>query len=197
LTTNIEPNKRGIFSFIQKNESPRADSRMSDAGKHLTTSGRSGKFLKTIAWAGLLAGTLDGAAAVLQYVISGGQDPMRIFMYIASGVFGREAFLRGAVMAWWGIFFHYTIAFSWTTLFFFVYPRLTLLSRNRFISGLAYGVFVWLAMNLIVLPLSNVPPLHFDIVKALLGTVILMLCVGLPISLITSKYYRADMTPEK
>ncbi len=162
---------------------------MNDAEKNLTGSRRPQKPFKTIALTGFLAGTLDGAAAVLQYVISGGQDPKSVFMYIASGVFGREAFSGGAAMAWWGIFFHYGIALSWTALFFFVYPRFTLLSRNRFISGLAYGVFVWLAMNLMVLPLSNVPPLRFDIARAFLGTVILMFCVGLPISLITSKYY--------
>ena len=145
--------------------------------------------LSVIVLAGLLAGTLDAMAAVIQYVVTTGGSPVRVFVYIASGVFGRDAFSRGQMVALWGILFHYTIAFSWTIFFFFAYPRIKVLSDNRLLVGVLYGLFIWLVMNLVVLPLSNVPSLHYYPVRVVSGIVILMVCVGLPIVLMVSSYY--------
>jgi hypothetical protein len=145
--------------------------------------------LSAIVLAGLLSGTLDGTAAVIQYVITRGGSPVRVFVYIASGVFGREAFSRGISIALWGVVFHYLIAFSWTVAFFILYPRIKALAGNRVITGLLYGLVIWLVMNLVVLPLSNVRPPPFDPVRVVMGIAILMLCVGLPIVWLISGYY--------
>ena len=149
--------------------------------------------VKTIFLIGLVAGTLDGLAAVLMYSIPTGKDPMNVFRYIASGVFGKEAFSGGVPMAIWGILFHYIIAIGWSVLFFMAYPRLSILSKNKFMVAAAYGIFVWLMMNLIVLPLSDVPgggPKDFASITK--GIVVLMFCIGLPISFMTSRYYSAN-----
>ena len=53
----------------------------------------------TILNTGLLVGTFDAIAAVIQYIIPTIRNPVRIFEYIASGVFGMDAFSGGAVMA--------------------------------------------------------------------------------------------------
>jgi len=145
--------------------------------------------IKTIFRAALLAGTLDGLAAVLMYVIDTGKDPMNIFRFIASGVFGSKAFEGGITMGLWGIFFHYLIATGWTVLFFIAYPRIKPLSRNKYITGLSYGIIVWFIMNLVVLPLSNVPPLTMNRESILIGMIVLMTCIGLPISIIVSRHY--------
>jgi hypothetical protein len=145
--------------------------------------------LSVIILTGLLAGTLDGTAAVLQYVLLSGGSPARVFFYIASGWFGRAAFSAGKSVALWGILFHYLIAFAWTILYFVVYPKIKLLLKNTFLNGIAYGLFIWLVMNLIVLPLSNVPPSHFTTFRALMGIGILMICVGLPIAWMTARHY--------
>ena len=147
--------------------------------------------LSAIVLAGLLSGTLDGTAAVIQYVMTTGGSPVRVFVYIASGVFGRTAFSRGISIGLWGVLFHYLIAFSWTVAFFIVYPRIKTFARNRLITGLLFGLVIWLVMNLLVLPLSNVPPLHFNPLRVVLGIAILMLCVGLPIVWLISGYYAA------
>lgn len=147
--------------------------------------------IKAIFQAALLAGTLDGLAAVLKYMADTGKDPMNVFRFIASGVFGAKAFAGGTTMGLWGVFFHYLIATGWTVIFFVAYPRIKLLSNNNYIIGLSYGIFVWLIMNLVVLPLSKVPPLPMDMAKVIIGMVILMICIGLPISLIISNYNKA------
>ncbi len=140
---------------------------------------------KTILLAGLLAGTLDGLAACVDFVLRTGRSPVRVFQFIASGVFGAGAFSGGNAMAAWGVLFHYLIATSWAAAFVLAYPRLARV--NAIVLGLLYGVVVWLVMNLVVLPLSNVPqssPTAFGVAK---GMVILMVCVGLPIALVARR----------
>ena len=143
----------------------------------------------TILVTGLLVGTLDAGAAVIQFIIPTMRNPVRIFEYIASGVFGMKAFSGGAVMAVMGLSFHYFIATAWTSLFFTVYPRIPWLAKNKVAGGLLYGVFIWLMMNLVILPLSNVPQFPIRVTGAAIGVLILMLVVGLPISLRANKYY--------
>ncbi len=45
----------------------------------------------TILITGLVAGTLDGLVAVMQFMINGGKNPEINFKYIASAVFGKKA----------------------------------------------------------------------------------------------------------
>ena len=47
---------------------------------------------RTILLAGIVAGTLDGLAAVAQYTMMTGKDPANVFVYVSSGVFGPSAF---------------------------------------------------------------------------------------------------------
>ena len=100
-----------------------------------------------------------------------------------------ERLSQGPMVAVAGLFFHYCIAFIWAAIFFQIYPRISFLAHNRLVTGLLLGLFIWLVMNLVVLPLSNVPPLRFNPVRVSLGIVILMLCVGLPITWLTAGYY--------
>ncbi len=146
----------------------------------------------TILKAGLLAGALDGLAAVTYSYLMAGTSPVRVFQFIASGVWGKEAFSGGLLIAVCGLLFHFVIAFSWTTLFFFAYPKIPMLSKNKYLSGLSYGVLIWLVMNLAVLPLSNVSQGSFTLRGVSVGVLFLMFCVGLPVSLIVHKHYSSN-----
>lgn len=137
--------------------------------------------------AGLLVGTLDISAACLQYYIRTGKSPDNVLKFVASGVFGKEAFAGGALMSVCGLLFHFLIAFIFTTFFFFIYPRLKFLSFNVIITAILYGVFTWTVMNRIVLPLSNTPPLPFTWTGAIIAAGILTLCIGLPLSIIAKR----------
>jgi len=146
--------------------------------------------LKALIVAFLVAGTSDIAVALIQYTISTGNNPIRVLIFIASGVFGRGAYEGSAPgMAALGLIFHYCIAFIWTFIFYKLYPLIALMRKNRSLTGLSYGLIVWLGMNLIVVPLSNTPELPFSLTRALTGILILMVAIGTPLSFIIGKYY--------
>lgn len=153
------------------------------------TSSAISKSVRTIIWAGLVAGTLDAIGATVVFMLRGGKDPSGIWKYVASGVFGKEAFTNGSGMALWGLFFHFSIAVTFAVFFFLMYPIIRRFFRNPVLVGLLYGILVWFVMNLIVLPLSNVTTQPFELSRVLIGMGILMVCIGLPISLIVSRQY--------
>ena len=139
--------------------------------------------------AGLIAGTLDGTAAIIQYTINGGKQPANIFRYIASGLFGKKALAGGWPMAGWGLLFHFLIAFAFTLFFFRIYPRVPWFAKNKLLTGLVYGVFVWAVMNLLVVPLSYISKFPAHIKPAAIAMMILVVCIGMPLSLLANKYY--------
>ncbi len=156
---------------------------MSDSQSSQGAASGSGGVLKAAAVAGLLAGTLDIVAAMIQFLIAtGGANPVIVLQYIASGVFGPLAFSGSILYPCAGLLFHLVIATSWAGLFFEVYPRIALLRKSFVISGIAYGVIVWLAMTKIVVPLSYVRPVQHTLVKDLVAVAILMVFVGIPIA---------------
>lgn len=145
-------------------------------------------FINSVLLTAFIAGTLDAAAAVINYMIATGKNPIVIFSFIASGVFGKDAFSGSSIMIFWGFVFHYLIAFLFTLFFFIIYTRANILAKNIFITAIVYGLFVWTVMNLIVLPLSNTPKSAFDWHKAIIAAAILIVCIGLPITIGARRY---------
>ena len=148
------------------------------------------KLSKPLFITGLVAGTLDCLAAVIMYYVQTGKDPMNVFRFIASGVFGTTAFSGGIPIALCGIAFHYVIAFGWTALFFWLALRAGILTRNWIISGILYGIFIWLMMNQVIVPLSMVPlkPGPKEWADSIIGAIIIIICVGLPVAFLARKY---------
>jgi hypothetical protein len=160
--------------------------------------------IKTIILAGLLTGALDIIAALTDYYIATGKKPWAVLKFIASGVFGKKAFSGGGDMIFMGFLFHFIIAFTFTVFFFWLYQKISFLSKNRIITGILYGIFVWTIMNLVVLPLSNTPPLSYTAFKVIKAILILIVMIGLPLSFIAHKcfagnkiYIKDSLYPEK
>jgi hypothetical protein len=63
------------------------------------------------------------------------------------------------------------------------------LSQHPATTGLIFGIFVWFVMNLVILPLSNIPPLPFRLIPAAIGMGILILAIGMPVSFLASRYF--------
>lgn len=143
--------------------------------------------LSAIAWAGLLAGTLDILAACGNFSIQTGRDPIIVLRFVASGAVGPDAMTGGWPMALLGLIIHFVIAYSWTILFFLIYTKLP--NGNWIVYGLTYGVVVWVIMNLVILPLTKIPQRPFNLNSAIIGMIILMLMIGLPISYLARKFY--------
>lgn len=139
--------------------------------------------------AGLFVGTLDITFALVEYYLKTGNDPANVLRYVASAIFGKPAFAGGTMMAITGLLLHYLIAFSWTIVFFFIYLRMPLLRINVIATAILYGVFIWIVMQLVILPLSLASTGAFDLKQSLIAVLNLVLAIGLPLSIITKKYY--------
>lgn len=144
--------------------------------------------LKTILIAGLVAGTLDISAAI---IILAKMKAAGTFRFIASGVFGDAAFSGGWDMVVWGLILHYFIAMSFAAAYALLYPRIVFLQKFRFVAGILYGILVWCVMNLLVVPSSQAPHGPLEFASVLKNMTILIVCIGLPIALITN-YFAGD-----
>lgn len=153
---------------------------------------KSSSSVKTILWSGLIAGILDSLAGVIAYYIYFDLNPLQVLQFIAAGVYGPEAINGGVAMILAGTFFHFLIAYVAAIIYFIAYPKIAVLRKNTVLMGLLYGLGIWLVMNLLVLPSSNIPKGPFDIGLAVIGIVWHMILVGLPIALITSKYFSKE-----
>lgn len=153
----------------------------------------------TILWLGFLTGTLDGMAAIIwSFITSPKAGVDIIFKFIASGVYGNAAFSGGNEMIVAGIFFHYLIAFLFTTAFYLLYPFFDKLIRNKYLIAVFYGIVVWVVMNLGVVPLSKIGFHHIKVHVAITGLLILIICIGLPVALIADKkYWESKFAPTK
>ena len=67
---------------------------------------------------GLVAGVMDGSAAVITHDTCGGHNPERIFQYIASALLSADALTGGAGIVELGVLLHMGIATGWTVEFF-------------------------------------------------------------------------------
>jgi hypothetical protein len=171
-----------------------AFSSLSLSGYKLTKMTLPKNFAKTVLLTGLLAGTLDATAACIQYYINTGKNPALVFRYVASATFGNKV-MTGNLYGWaaCGLLFHFLIAISFTLFFFLMYPQIKKWIPNKFVAGILYGLFVWVIMNMLVVPISFGKPI-FDIQsvifkKAAVAAAILIVAIGLPVSLIANRYY--------
>jgi hypothetical protein len=154
-----------------------------------STAGPLKNLFTAILLTGLVAGVLDGFAAVNSYMSSGKTDPGMVFKYIASGVFGKAAYTGGTGMIMWGVFFHFLISYGLTVFYFWLYPRVKWLGENKVTAGVLYGIFAWLVTTQLIVPLSKIQQPPFNIHKAITAMQILVLFIGLPVSLMTNKHY--------
>jgi len=132
----------------------------------------------------LIAGTLDGLAAI---IFLGKMNFTGVFQYIASAVLGAEAFAGGIKTAFIGLAFHYFIAFCFTLIFAIASTKTPALRKNIIVSGIIYGIVVWTIMTFLIVPLTKIPAAPFHYERAILNAVILIFCIGLPISYLTAR----------
>jgi hypothetical protein len=146
---------------------------------------------KVIFWGGLIAGTLDITAACVVSWLRSGVRPVIIMQSVASGLLGAPAYQGGAKTAALGVVLHYFIATMWTVVFYVASRKLRFLIARPITWGLVYGVIVYVLMNFVVLPVSAFPQRTTPtLTSRIINLVIIMLCIGLPIALITRRFSR-------
>ena len=137
-------------------------------------------------WAVLVGGTIAGALDILfaiTFAAANGVPAPRVLQSVASGALGDAAFSGGASTAALGLAFHFGLSFLWAALFLAAAKRWPTLVGQPLISGMAFGVVVFLCMRLVVLPLSAFPrPVTFKPLATVLDLSSHMFLFGFPIA---------------
>jgi hypothetical protein len=138
--------------------------------------------LPAILVGGGIAGTID---LILAYISFGVGMPRGI----ASGLLGPSARQGGIGVYILGICIHFFIAFSAAAVYYAASRKLDFMIWHPVVSGLFFGIGLWLTMNLIVLPLSA---FHFKgpfmLAGMIQGILVHMFLIGLPIALSVRRF---------
>ena len=138
---------------------------------------------KAIVYGTLVAGTLDATNGVIFNFFAHNMNPVQVLQYIASGFYGAESFNMGLTSAAIGAISHYFIALVLMVIYLVATRINTALNRAPEVFGSLYGAAVFVTMNFVVLPLTNV--VHVPVTQAFLinGLIGHALLVGLPIAI--------------
>lgn len=143
----------------------------------------------------ILVGALDALAAIFIYQLHGGKDSSVVFNFIASGLWGEEAFEEKTRFYLLGVLVHYLIAGAWTLLYFLIYPKLRARRLHFLLQGCIFGLVIWLVMNFIVMPLSSTPPLPMTALRHFLELLAVITAVGIPNALVCHNWRDHIMSP--
>lgn len=147
----------------------------------MTTTRRWGTWL-IVSW--LVAGTCDITYATGFSYFRSGVPPSRVLHFVASGALGPDAYTGGAATAALGLAFHYLFALIFTVAFFAVARAQPWLIRRPVVSGVVYGVGIYLVMNFVVIPLSRIGPRPLPApIVTITGLLVHMFLIGTPIAL--------------
>lgn len=137
--------------------------------------------LPTTGWivlGGLAIGTLDLLFA-WTFWQSRGVGLAQILQTIASGLLGKSSYRGGMATAWLGAGLHYFIATMFVVVYFLAGRHYPHLRRHPVACGLAYGVLLYLIMNLVVLPLSAAGMPKFDNLPWVASSVVMHAIFGM------------------
>jgi len=137
----------------------------------------------------LMCGVLDISSAIIISLV-GHRSPFRMLQGIASGLLGPRSFEGGTATAALGLSLHFFIALCAATVFFLASRKLSFLTRHPVISGLLYGIAVYIVMYWVVVPLSAIHRHPTALSQIPLPVIVHMFCVGLPISLSVWRFSR-------
>ena len=107
-----------------------------------------------LALGALAAGTFDLAFASTFWAVRADVPVQRIFQSIATGVLGKASYDGGNASAILGGLLHYAIIAAMMLAYWLVARRMPGLVRQWLPYGALYGLWLYVAMNWIVVPLS-------------------------------------------
>jgi hypothetical protein len=137
------------------------------------------RVLTAIVAGGLTAATCDFIAAMLIYHL----PALTVGRAVARGWFGKAAMAGGDDVAAVGAVSHYAILLIAAAIFVVTSLRFPILRRMAWITGPIFGICIYVAMHLVIVPLSaakSADPHGIQFVEEFLGH---MLVIGLPIAL--------------
>jgi hypothetical protein len=142
--------------------------------------------LRAIVTAGVVVGILDISSAfviwwqrdvALQHGLQG----------IAAGLLGTKSYEGGMATAALGLALHFFIAFVVVSIFYLASRKVPFLTKQPFVSGVLYGIGVYVVMYWIVLPAAFSTFRH-RLSNELLELAIHICLIGLPTAFIMRRY---------
>jgi uncharacterized membrane protein YagU involved in acid resistance len=128
---------------------------------------------------GLIAGTADiGAAALIN-----GRNPLVILLVIASGLLGTVSFQGGLPAVILGLVLQWLMSLIIAAIYVLASNRFAELKQFWLVGGLAYGVGVFVVMNYVVVPLSEIARVPPFSPLTFIGNLAAMLAFGVVIAL--------------
>jgi hypothetical protein len=136
--------------------------------------------------AGLVVGVLDISSAFVIWW-QRGVGARRGLQGITAGLLGANAFDGGLVTAGLGLALHFFVAFVVVSIFYLVSQKIEFLTIHPVVSGVLYGIGVYIVMYWFVLP-TAFPTFRHRLWNELLAVAIHISLIGLPCALIVRRY---------
>jgi hypothetical protein len=140
----------------------------------------SGAF-RAILNAGLVVGVLDISSAFVIWC-QRGVRARRGLQGIAAGLLGAKSYEGGLVTAGLGLALHFFVAFVVVSVFYLASRKIEFLTIHPVVSGVLYGIGVYIVMYWFVLP-TVFPTFRHRIGNDLLAVAIHISLIGLPCAL--------------
>ena len=141
---------------------------------------------RAILTAGLIVGVLDISSAFVIWWHRG-VGARRGLQGIAAGLLGANSYDGGLVTAGLGLALHFFVAFVVVTIFYLASRKIGFLTLHPVVSGVLYGIGVYIVMYWFVLP-TVFPTFRHRLGNELLAVAIHVSLIGLPCALIVRRY---------
>ena len=141
---------------------------------------------RAILTAGLVVGVLDISSAFVIWWQRGVGAP-RGLQGIAAGLLGGSAFDGGLVTASLGLALHFFVAFVVVSVFYLASRKIPFLAKQPIVSGVLYGIGVYLVMFWCVLP-RVFSTFRHRLSNDLVQLAIHICLIGLPTAFIVRRY---------
>lgn len=142
--------------------------------------------LRAILTAGLVVGVLDISSAFVIWW-QRGAGARRGLQGIAAGLLGANSYDGGLVTAGLGLALHFFVAFVVVSVFYLASRKIEFLTFHPVVSGVLYGIGVYIVMYWFVLP-TAFPTFRHRLWDDLLAVAIHISLIGLPCALIVRRY---------
>ena len=143
---------------------------------------------RAILTAGLVVAVLDISSAIVIWW-QRGVGVRRGLQGIAAGLLGANSYDGGLVTAGLGVALRFFVAFVVVSVFYLASQRIEFLTIHPVLSGVLYGIGVYIVMYWFVLP-TAFPTFRHRLWNELLAVAIHISLIGLPCALIVRRYSR-------
>lgn len=142
--------------------------------------------LRAILTTGLVVGVLDISSAFVIWW-QRGVTIQRGLQGIAAGLLGAKSYEGGMATAGLGLALHFFVAFVVVSIFYLANRKIPFLTTHPLISGVFYGIGVYVVMYWFVLPTAFSTFRH-RLSNELLAVAIHICLIGLPTAFIMRRY---------